>query len=460
VLFGLAVILLGLAGGGYTVLYFQANGRLREAITEADRLDPGWRMDQLEAKRPQVPDDNNAALRVIAAKLLLPGQWPRLETDAALQELKPFDRLDERQADLLRSDLKAAAAALAEAHALADLTEARYPLALDENWVTNGMAMVQDVRRVANLLAYDARLLAHDGDGDAALRSCHGVLQISRSLQDQPTLISFLVRAAIRAVAARAIERTLARVEASEEALAVLQQAVAADEASQAFLHAMRGERALVDLTMSAARSGQGPNAVISPIPGSPLDQILGLLVGASTSGNHAAVIRLGTQVVEIAKLPAEEQPDRVQELKKRSQVAAGIGAILKTSPMIRLTLPAYEKTFMASWRSHTDLRCVHLLLACERFRRANGDWPASLEELTPKYLAEVPRDPFDGSPLRYRRTADGVIVYSVSVDGKDDGGEIDKNYMMPGSDYGYRLWDAARRRQPTAASERPAPKE
>lgn len=54
----------------------------------------------------------------------------------------------------------------------------------------------------------------------------------------------------------------------------------------------------------------------------------------------------------------------------------------------------------------------------------------------------EVPLDAYDGKPIRYRRLADGVVVYSVGADGKDDGGKA-------GADLGYRLWDVDRRRQP-----------
>src|SRR5437764_4244739 len=44
----------------------------REACAEADRLDPGWRWDGLLAARPEVPDERNAALHVLAAAKLLP----------------------------------------------------------------------------------------------------------------------------------------------------------------------------------------------------------------------------------------------------------------------------------------------------------------------------------------------------------------------------------------------------
>jgi len=40
-----------------------------------------------------------------------------------------------------------------------------------------------------------------------------------------------------------------------------------------------------------------------------------------------------------------------------------------------------------------------------------------------PDILSEVPTDPFSGNPLIYRKTPSGFIVYSVGLNGKDDGG-------------------------------------
>ena len=67
-----------------------------------------------------------------------------------------------------------------------------------------------------------------------------------------------------------------------------------------------------------------------------------------------------------------------------------------------------------------------------------------------PAFLPALPLDPFDGEPLRYKRMPDGIVIYSVGVDGKDDGGRI---LWTPGqpppSDVGVRLWDVPHRRQP-----------
>jgi hypothetical protein len=46
------------------------------------------------------------------------------------------------------------------------------------------------------------------------------------------------------------------------------------------------------------------------------------------------------------------------------------------------------------------------------------------LEELVPTYLPEVPVDPFDGKPLRFRQLESGFVIYSVGKDRQDDEGK------------------------------------
>lgn len=66
------------------------------------------------------------------------------------------------------------------------------------------------------------------------------------------------------------------------------------------------------------------------------------------------------------------------------------------------------------------------VVLALEAARRRTGAYPATLDDLVPVFLPRVPLDPFDGQPLRYiapKSAADRPVLYSVGVDGVDEGG-------------------------------------
>src|SRR5439155_15699761 len=88
-------------------------------------------------------------------------------------------------------------------------------------------------------------------------------------------------------------------------------------------------------------------------------------------------------------------------------------------------------------------LRCAIVAVAAERYRLANGRWPETLAAVIPAYLSKIPIDPFDGQPLRYRRLKDGVIIYTIGEDQKDNGGQrVRIKAGAPDTDVGFQLWD------------------
>ncbi|HEY1172337.1 MAG TPA: hypothetical protein VGH19_13300 [Verrucomicrobiae bacterium] len=63
---------------------------------------------------------------------------------------------------------------------------------------------------------------------------------------------------------------------------------------------------------------------------------------------------------------------------------------------------------------------------ALERHRLKHGHYPDTLAKLIPDFLAQIPHDPMDGRPLRYRLNPDGTFtLWSIGFDGKDDGGDF-----------------------------------
>ena len=93
----------------------------------------------------------------------------------------------------------------------------------------------------------------------------------------------------------------------------------------------------------------------------------------------------------------------------------------------INLMLPALDSVQSTYLATHTQAQQTRLGCALERFRRATGNFPESLDALVPEYIPAVPKDVCDGNPLRYRRTADGGYdLWSIGIDRKDDGGKTD----------------------------------
>lgn len=76
--------------------------------------------------------------------------------------------------------------------------------------------------------------------------------------------------------------------------------------------------------------------------------------------------------------------------------------------------------------RAQVWLDQMRIACALERYRLTHGVYPATLDELAPAYIAEVPHDIINGEPYRYRLRPDGTfLLYSVGWNEKDEGGLI-----------------------------------
>jgi len=457
IVLGVGLLLLLVVSVGLGVNhYFRKLGieQLKTAVAQADELDPGWRWEDLERNRAPVSDADNAALRVEAAYKLLPKGWLQddstteepgktlLEVIAELQASMP---LNEAQATSLQAKLKRVQPALGEARRLAGLRTGRFPTTAPENALSSPVGLlVQSPREIANLLWLDAALLAQSQQSDAALVSGRAILNAGRSIGDEPLMIAHLVRMACQRMAITGVERVLAQGQASEPALAATQDLFTDEAAQPILLYALRGERAYGDVLIGWMEAGDPRGfGSVNATGGSIFYPLLG---GSMMTQNRALKLELMTEAVEIAKRPPDEQPDRFQELNRKvKSLPQNSGTMLAS-----LAIPAVSKVADACQRSRADLRCAVTALAVERYRLAHGAWPETLDQLVPRFLAQVPIDPYDRKPLRFLRLDDGVLIYSLGPDGKDDGGNIDrKKYGTPGTDLGFHLWNVDRRRQP-----------
>ncbi|HWG47677.1 MAG TPA: hypothetical protein VN688_33240 [Gemmataceae bacterium] len=445
--------------GLYVRFAIKATHELRDAIAEADQLDPRWRLSEMEADRAVIPEEKNSAEKILAIKPLLPAEDAKDEAkrtalEASLANLDLQRQLNEEQVEALRAKLKRAATALAKARKLVDMPEGRYPLAYAADFISTLLPHVDLVRQIANLLAYDAMMRAQEDDADGALASCRAALNAGRSLGDEPIAITQLVRISMRAKAVDKVRRTLAQGQPSEAALRQIQQLLEKEEAEPLLLRAMRGERAGWDHFLEALQTGKiklsgddllrDLRIIAERQPTS--RELRALQSSTSIKSQRAAMLRFMTRTVEIAKLPPGPKQQREMEQLEASE---------KNQPlMVQIFLPAIEKLSSACLRDRVELRCAIAAVAAERYRRDKKNWPDNLETLRESgYLKQVPIDVYDDQPLRMRRLEDGLMIYSVGPDGRDNDGHIDRtNPLAEGSDRGFRLWDAAKRRQPGSA--------
>jgi hypothetical protein len=78
------------------------------------------------------------------------------------------------------------------------------------------------------------------------------------------------------------------------------------------------------------------------------------------------------------------------------------------------------EKHYFAA--AKLRLLTVELALRCHRIDQRTP--PERLDQLVPKYLQHVPKDPFSGASLFYRPMGTNWLAYSIGPDRTDDGGK------------------------------------
>jgi len=279
--------------------------------------------------------------------------------------------------------------------------------------------LAQDTHKRALLEFNDHRL----AEGTEALEC---LLGLARSLEAEPTIISQLVRYVCFYLFESALENAL-NIEPLDEAL--FQQLDASLERTDqpvAFANALIGERAMLLPLFEMGRDERDRVIYIMTELAEPTND----LPRGHWLPDSEAFLALSSERECLFFLDATDkgirlfQQNPLLSLKAgryyagAAEEAAARGFVLSATVFAPLTNSLDKHA-----RAMTSVRLSRTALAVERFRLRHGLLPVSLTVLVPDDLPEVPTDPFDGKPLKYRRLDQGYVVYSVGPDGRDDGG-------------------------------------
>jgi hypothetical protein len=441
-----ALVLLGallLLAGGYLARDWQEKRALAKVLGELDVRAPGWRLEDVELARAQVPEAHNAAMLVLAAAASIPPDWqgkqvkPSVEkaVAAALETHTQGECLKTEDVRALRAARDSAQPALADARSLADLPDGRYRVDWTADGVSTLLPHLSVIPQVATLLSCDALVRALDGDASGSLAACRAVLNAGRSVGDEPVCVSQMVRMQIRENACRQVEFALAHGEPSDRALANLQRAIDDEESEPLLRWCLQGELGAMDRFLGWIDSEE-----VTPKQAHDMGANFpeSLLLASTATRSRIALLRYYSIALEIAKLCPEAQNDALARLE---ETARGMPFAA------RMLAPALRRVFTTDHRTRALLLCTLAAVAAERYRMATGNWPSSLPKLVPEFLSKLTADPFDGEPLRIRHLPDGVAIYTVGQDRRDDLGTDDLDARRKRSDDDvFRLWDVQRR--------------
>jgi len=402
---GLVRFVIGYAGiAGFllmciAVVRVSINFRINSALNDVRRngFPVTWR--ELDAYYPTPPAEKNAAgLYAAAFAKYAPGanDWPFVG-DKALPPLgQPLPDSTKAAVALFIAEN---AEALKLLHAASRMTECRFPLDFAQGYGMN-MPHLRLLRDGARMLELEALLKAEEGHPDEAAEAAKACIGVSRSLRNEPVLISQFVRMAIDSIGVMSVERVLSRAAVPEKQLADISAALETGEEKEGLVRALAGERC-----MAGELFNMELKYSLKPLKSAGIQE-----------WDHLTVLRLTSELVSAAQGPLQAMRDRQREIEME------ISKVPRLFVFTQMTLPT-PSVLEKQLRRFALLRSGRAAIAVERFRMANGRLPDSLAELVPRWMNSAPADPFTDKPLLYRKLNKGFVVFSVGPDLKDLGG-------------------------------------
>ncbi len=297
----------------------------------------------------------------------------------------------------------------------------------------------------------DLRALAElqNGDSQKALDDVKLSLRLADAERSEPFLISQLVRIAIFQITMQPIYEGLAQNKWSDAQLADLDAALSKEDFLADYKLATRGERALGIADIDFLRHPENENIGMRRPRFNWLPRFSTLRTMASFSSEDNSYFNLQTFLLGIGPsgwlrqnelrvarfetqwlLPLADENAHVFSPEKVKVADKAFASEKKTvtpeNVLEMMFLPAWSAEARRFAFAQTSADLARVAIALERYRLANGDYPNSLDALSPQFMEKIPNDVIGGKPLNYRRTNDGqFILYSVGWNERDDGGVV-----------------------------------
>jgi hypothetical protein len=460
------IILLAGCGGLYLWYYLQQRSELAAlAAAEAEWDQQGiWRWDDWVASRPQLPDDENAALLIDKMAALIPKGLE--DEDFEFQNIYLFRDVHlfpnclyhPEQIQVERDRVSKCKEALISTPGLITARHTVWPKSLSSTGLPlfgrGPLPNIQKVRELVNVYGDHLEVQLYDKNIAGAMESVRAINKLMHSMDYEQAFLGRLVADAIVAVNCKHIERLLAMSEPDDAMLAGLQSELAPFNSYIGWQAALRVATGIGSQTFYDLRSGRLDSAAMARLRGdNPPSSWWEQLVSSVQTRFAASPFRQTEYLQTMLKCyRMSDQPWSVQR-KAWDELEREFKSTTKSpswnTNFALLILPALSKVGAAEMKIISAVRATQVALAAERFRRATGHWPKSQDQLVPTFLKAPLLDPFDDQPIRIRQLDDGLVVYSIGPDNNDDGGNVLDTVDSRAKDVGIRLWNPDNRRQP-----------
>ncbi|MCC7146151.1 MAG: hypothetical protein IT443_06865 [Phycisphaeraceae bacterium] len=288
-------------------------------------------------------------------------------------------------------------------------------------------------RNVAQLLAIEHALHRDQWSTDRQIQAFADSLKLANTLHDDPAIISVLIQISEQAQTLIQLRWIFQACSLTEQQLEQIDSLLAAIPNSHNWERAYEGETLVMLTVIDTLWPDNSQMRFITRV--SPLNDI-----------SRASYLR--TQLAMFDAIAQSDPRRQLEQIKMVGQEIDQLGFLQAKAGMV----VGSPTILISSHKLNMSVQSARVAVALERYRLHHQSYPATLDQLVPDYLAQVPLDAFADNPqatLKYRQFDDGYVVYSVGDDGKDDGG-VTNPFNVPASsgyDPGFEV-----RRAPTSS--------
>jgi len=258
---------------------------------------------------------------------------------------------------------------------------------------------ISNTREMARLNMARMQLAAEAGDWTSLASAYEDTLMLARVAATEPLLVSQLVGYATAGAARRELRRHV--LEATPSA-AMLRELIEMQERQGPFAAPavwLAGERSLLS------------------------DMVEDKAFPDNRGEARRLIADFFAGFVRVANVPRWKRDAKVFDAAEfvRTKVRAGT--------MLGQMLPAFENNLRGWDVAQSDVAGTQTLLAVLMYKAERGMYPETLDALVPTYLSAMPEDPWQRGGLVYKRFEKpdefgrGFTLYSVGLDGEDNGG-------------------------------------
>ncbi|NUM37161.1 MAG: hypothetical protein HUU50_21670 [Candidatus Brocadiae bacterium] len=272
------------------------------------------------------------------------------------------------------------------------------------------------IKMMKSLVLLQSKAILHIAkkEKQEAIDATVAMLKLARFHYEIPCLISPMIAIRMQSTALSTMEILIGRLSLDQKDISVLKVALEDLEKVQSLEKSFTGEMCMGIEIFERLLAGKSAPEISMGKAGLWWYRITG-----GFGKEYRKYLTIMHDVIKLTKLPLKK---RVSELPK---LEASLQEISSSSYHIcSMLIPALNATVKTELEAILKSKAALLSLAVESYRIENASLPEKLQDIIPKYLTEIPQDPYSGNDFAYQKEENGYRIYSFGPDKQDNHGK------------------------------------